>query len=68
MDYLAQTAVLLSGLFPKLLAGFLVTLAVAAAAAPLALLFGLLLLAPRMDPRAWGRSWVCCFRIPRPSW
>jgi His/Glu/Gln/Arg/opine family amino acid ABC transporter permease subunit len=53
MDYLAQTAVLLSGLFPKLLAGFLVTLAVAAAAAPLALLFGLLLLAPRMDPRAW---------------
>jgi His/Glu/Gln/Arg/opine family amino acid ABC transporter permease subunit len=53
MDYLAQTAVLLSGLFPKLLAGFLVTLAVAAAAAPLALLFGLLLLAPRMDARAW---------------
>jgi His/Glu/Gln/Arg/opine family amino acid ABC transporter permease subunit len=53
MDYLAQTAVLLTGLFPKLLAGFLVTLAVATAAAPLALLFGLLLLAPRMDPRAW---------------
>jgi His/Glu/Gln/Arg/opine family amino acid ABC transporter permease subunit len=53
MDYLAQTAVLLSGLFPKLLAGFLITLAVAAAAAPLALLFGLLLLAPRMDPRAY---------------
>jgi polar amino acid transport system permease protein len=53
MDYLAQTAVLLSGLFPKLLAGFLVTLAVAAAAAPLALLFGLLLLAPRMDARAY---------------
>jgi polar amino acid transport system permease protein len=53
MDYLAQNAVLLSELFPKLLAGFLVTLAVAAAAAPLALLFGLLLLAPRMDPRAY---------------
>jgi His/Glu/Gln/Arg/opine family amino acid ABC transporter permease subunit len=53
MDYLAQTAVLLTGLFPKLLAGFLVTLAVAAAAAPLALLFGLALLAPRMDARAW---------------
>ncbi len=53
MDYLAQTAVLLAGLFPKLVAGFLVTLGIAAAAVPLALLFGLLLLAPRMDRRAF---------------
>src|SRR5919201_2024122 len=42
MDYLAQTAVLLIGLFPRLLAGFLITLAVASAAAPLA---------PRMSGR-----------------
>jgi His/Glu/Gln/Arg/opine family amino acid ABC transporter permease subunit len=49
MDYIAQTAVLLAGLFPKLVAGFLVTLAVAAAAIPLALVFGLLLLVPRME-------------------
>ncbi len=52
MDTLAQTAVLLSGLFPKLLAGFLVTLMVAAAAMPLALAFGLMLLVPRMERRA----------------
>jgi His/Glu/Gln/Arg/opine family amino acid ABC transporter permease subunit len=51
MDYLAQTAVLLIGIFPRLVAGFLVTLGIAAAAMPLAALFGLLLLAPRMDPR-----------------
>jgi His/Glu/Gln/Arg/opine family amino acid ABC transporter permease subunit len=51
MDYLDQSAVLLAGLFPKLVAGFLVTLGIAAAATPLALLFGLLLLAPRMDRR-----------------
>jgi polar amino acid transport system permease protein len=52
MDYLAQTAVLFSNLFPKLLAGFLVTLTVAAAAMPLALVFGLLLLLPRMERSA----------------
>jgi polar amino acid transport system permease protein len=52
MDYLAQTAVLFSNLFPKLLAGFLVTLTVAAAAMPLALAFGLLLLLPRMERSA----------------
>src|SRR3954468_24798212 len=51
MDYLAQTAVLLIGLFPRLVAGFMITLSVAAAAAPLALAFGLLLLAPRMSGR-----------------
>src|SRR5437016_7346747 len=51
MDYLAQVAVLLAGLFPKLVAGFLVTLGVAAAAIPLALVFGLLLLVPRMEKR-----------------
>jgi polar amino acid transport system permease protein len=50
-DYLAQTAVLLAGLWPKLVDGFLITVAIAAAAAPLALVFGLLLLAPRMDRR-----------------
>jgi polar amino acid transport system permease protein len=54
-DYLAQTAVLLAGLWPKLVAGFILTLEIAAAAIPLALLFGLLLLAPRMDARAFIR-------------
>jgi His/Glu/Gln/Arg/opine family amino acid ABC transporter permease subunit len=48
MDYISQTAVLLVGLLPALIAGFLVTLAVACAAMPLALVFGLLLLVPRM--------------------
>ena len=48
MDYLAQTAVLLTGLLPSLISGFLVTLAVAAAAMPLALVFGVALLIPRM--------------------
>jgi His/Glu/Gln/Arg/opine family amino acid ABC transporter permease subunit len=52
-DYLAQTAVLLAGLWPKLVAGFLITVEIAAAATPLALVFGLLLLAPRMDRRAF---------------
>jgi polar amino acid transport system permease protein len=52
-DYIAQTAVLLAGLWPKLVAGFLITVGIAAAAAPLALLFGLALLAPRMDRRAF---------------
>jgi polar amino acid transport system permease protein len=52
MDYLAQTAVLLIGIFPKFVAGFLVTLAIAAAAMPLAAAFGLVLLVPRIDARA----------------
>ena len=52
-DYLAQTAVLLACLWPKLVAGFFITAEIAAAAAPLALLFGLVLLAPRMDRRAF---------------
>jgi polar amino acid transport system permease protein len=48
MDYFAQTAVLLANLFPKLIAGFLITLGVAVAAIPLALALGFLLVAPRM--------------------
>jgi His/Glu/Gln/Arg/opine family amino acid ABC transporter permease subunit len=48
MDYAAQTAFFLIREFPHLLAGFLVTLGVAAAAIPLALALGLMLLAPRM--------------------
>lgn len=55
MDYLAQTSVLLTALFPKLFAGFLVTLSVAATAMPIALVFGLLLLAPRMERSAFLR-------------
>jgi His/Glu/Gln/Arg/opine family amino acid ABC transporter permease subunit len=49
MDYLVQTLVFLTGLFPKLIAGFFVTLAIAVTAIPLALAFGLLLLLPRME-------------------
>jgi His/Glu/Gln/Arg/opine family amino acid ABC transporter permease subunit len=52
MDYFAQTIVLITGLFPKLVAGFLTTLALALAAMPLALAFGLLLLLLRMEKRA----------------
>jgi len=52
-DYLAQTAVLLAALWPKLVAGFLITVEIATAAAPLALVFGLVLLAPRMDRRVF---------------
>jgi His/Glu/Gln/Arg/opine family amino acid ABC transporter permease subunit len=48
MDYGAQTALFLIAQFPKLLAGFLITVGIAAAAIPLALALGLLLLAPRM--------------------
>ena len=48
MEYAAQTAVLLKGLFPKLLEGFTVTLSVALTSMALALVLGLLLLAPRM--------------------
>ena len=43
MDYLAQTAVLATRLFPSLMAGFAITVMVAAAAIPLALLMGLAL-------------------------
>ena len=49
MDYAAQLAVFLVGQLPKLLAGFAVTLGVAAAAVPLAVVLGLLLLAPRLS-------------------
>ena len=49
MDYAAQVAVFLLGQLPKLLAGFAVTLGVAAAAIPLALSLGLMLLAPRLS-------------------
>ena len=48
MDYAAQTALFLIAQFPKLLAGFFITVGISAAAIPLALALGLLLLAPRM--------------------
>jgi polar amino acid transport system permease protein len=48
MDYAAQTAVFLLSQFPKLLAGFLITVGISAAAIPLALALGLALLAPRL--------------------
>ena len=40
MDYVAQILVLMTGLLPKLVAGFAITLAIATAAMPLALVFG----------------------------
>ena len=49
MDYLAQTAGLLAKLFPSLLAGFLITIGVAAVAIPMALALGLALLPARMS-------------------
>ena len=52
MDYAAQTVVFLLAQFPKLFAGFLVTLALSAAAIPLAVALGFVLLAPRMAKRA----------------
>jgi His/Glu/Gln/Arg/opine family amino acid ABC transporter permease subunit len=52
MDDFAQILVLMTSLFPKLLAGFVITLAIAAAAMPLALVFGLLLLLPRIESSA----------------
>ena len=52
MDYVAQIFVLMTGLLPKLVAGFAITLAIATAAMPLALVFGLLLLLPRLENRA----------------
>ena len=48
MDYAAQTAILLKGLFPKLLEGFTVTLGVGLASMALALVLSVLLLGPRM--------------------
>jgi len=57
MDYLAQTVMLLLKLLPNLVAGFLVTVAVAGLAIPMALGLGLLLLAARM----WGVAFV---RVP----
>ena len=62
-DYFDQTLVLLAGLWPKLVAGFLITLELAAAATPLALVFGLLLLAPRMDARASVRAPAIAFML-----
>jgi polar amino acid transport system permease protein len=56
MDYAAQTAAFLLAQFPKLFAGFLVTVAISAAAAPLALALGLALLAPRMAKSALARG------------
>ena len=52
MDYVAQILVLMTGLLPKLVAGFAITLAIATAAMPLALVFGLLLLLPRLENSA----------------
>ena len=52
MDYVAQILVLMTGLLPKLVAGFAITLAIATAAMPLALVFGLLLLLPRLENNA----------------
>jgi polar amino acid transport system permease protein len=56
MDYAAQTALFLIAQFPKLFAGFLITLGIAAAAIPLALVLGLLLLAPRMARNRTARA------------
>src|SRR5215471_14852213 len=52
MDYVAQIFVLMTSLLPKLVAGFAITLAIATAAMPLALVFGLLLLLPRLENSA----------------
>jgi His/Glu/Gln/Arg/opine family amino acid ABC transporter permease subunit len=49
MDYAAQTAILLKGLFPKLLEGFTITLRVGLASMALALVLSVLLLGPRMS-------------------
>jgi His/Glu/Gln/Arg/opine family amino acid ABC transporter permease subunit len=49
MDYLTQTAILLTKLLPSLLSGFVITLGVTAAAIPLALVGGLLLVPSRMS-------------------
>src|SRR6476620_1909803 len=49
MDYASQTAILLKGLFPKLLEGFTVTLRVGLASMALALVLSVLLLGPRLS-------------------
>jgi polar amino acid transport system permease protein len=49
MDYAAQTAILLKGLFPKLLGGFTVTLRVGLVSMALALVLSVLLLGPRLS-------------------
>jgi His/Glu/Gln/Arg/opine family amino acid ABC transporter permease subunit len=49
MDYAAQTAILLRGLFPKLLEGFTVTLGVGLSSMALALVLSVFLLGPRMS-------------------
>ena len=49
MDYAAQTAILLKGLFPKLLEGFTVTLRVGLVSMALALVLSVFLLGPRLS-------------------
>jgi His/Glu/Gln/Arg/opine family amino acid ABC transporter permease subunit len=49
MDYAARTAILLKGLFPKLLEGFTVTLRVGLVSMALALVLSVLLLGPRLS-------------------
>ena len=61
MDYVAQILVLMTGLLPKLVAGFAITLAIATAAMPLALVFGLLLLLPRLENSAVLAAPVAAF-------
>ncbi len=56
MDSAAQTAVFLLAQFPKLFAGFLITLGLSVAAIPLALALGLVLLAPRLAKNASARG------------
>jgi His/Glu/Gln/Arg/opine family amino acid ABC transporter permease subunit len=56
MDDLAANLTLLSRLLPSLLSGFKITLGVAAAAIPLALLLGLLLVPTRMSGRRLLRA------------
>lgn len=56
MDYAAQTAHMLAALLPRLLEGFGVTLRVAVASMVLALVLGVLLLAPRMARSALFRG------------
>ena len=56
MDSAAQTAFFVIAQFPKLFAGFLITVGLSAAAVPLALALGLVLLAPRMAKSALLRA------------
>jgi polar amino acid transport system permease protein len=55
MDYAAQTAILLKGLFPKLLEGFTVTLRVGLVSMALALVLSVLLLGPRLSKNRLSR-------------